>query len=111
MTAFGLLKEFTHSFFTADFNFAEEAEEGIFPPEFLDCWPNVNKGEPGFTFDDENPVRHDMPDGKRRIDRVLVRSSTWNPIEAKLLGNEVFIEDNPELRPSDHYGVAVTLSR
>ena len=36
---FEILKEFQHSFFTADFNFAEDGEDGIFPSEFVDTWP------------------------------------------------------------------------
>jgi len=107
---FEILKEFQHSFFTADFNFAEDGEDGIFPSEFVDTWPNLYPNNPGYTFSEDNPMRKDMPPGKRRIDRILVKSSLWTPKSAKILGDKVFLESMPQLRPSDHYGVAATFT-
>lgn len=46
-----------------------------------------------------------MPPTKRRIDRILLRSKLWEPKEATILGNQIFMESIPTLRPSDHYGV------
>lgn len=66
--------------------------------------------DPGFTYDMDNPIRNDMPKIKRRIDRILVKSKLWEPKEACLLGNQIFIESIPNLRPSDHYGVMSRLS-
>lgn len=39
ITIFNLLKSADHSIFTADFNFDEEGEDGIFPSEYIDIWP------------------------------------------------------------------------
>ena len=66
--------------------------------------------ELGATFDCDNPVRNDVILVKNRIDRILIRSNMWNPTEAKILGNEVIDESNPNLRPSDHYGLSVILN-
>jgi hypothetical protein len=35
---FTLLEQFPHSIFTADFNFAEPEEDGVFPDTFTDTW-------------------------------------------------------------------------
>lgn len=39
ITIFDLLKTKEHAIFTADFNFDEDGEEGIFPSEYIDVWP------------------------------------------------------------------------
>lgn len=66
--------------------------------------------DPGVTYDSDNPVRNDVY-CKRRLDRILLRSTGWIPEEAQILGNNEIDPQKPNLRPSDHYGVSVTINQ
>lgn len=93
-----------------DFNLDDEAEvRPLSADGFVDAWPALRPGEPGFTFDPrENALARIMSSSQRqqRIDRVFMRSPgarlALRGIE--LFGTEPFGDGR---WVSDHWGVCV----
>lgn len=105
-----------HAVLLGDFNFGDGGrEEQDVPPGFIDAWDVLHPGNPGFTWDIErSPMarRGSFPnEPSRRLDRVLVRSSTWRATAMTLLGTEPLPDTNGEVFPSDHFGVRVVLTK
>jgi endonuclease/exonuclease/phosphatase family metal-dependent hydrolase len=98
-----------------DFNFGEgeEPESSGLDPRYEDAWRALRAGQPGHTWDvGRNPMarRNSFPGEKsRRLDRVLVRSSVWRPVGARILGDRPVAPGNTGVFPSDHFGLAVRL--
>lgn len=101
------------AFFAGDFNFGdgEQPETKHLAPEFRDAWREVHPKLPGFTWDIENSrmarAESFPEEPSRRLDRVLYRSTQWQPISAELLGTEPVSPKNKRLYPSDHFGLLV----
>lgn len=95
-----------------DFNFDVGApENAAIAPPWHDLWTSE---EPGYTRDAAlNPiVARRSPQKRVRIDRVVARDlRPWQVSAMRLLGREAFDPARPELRPSDHFGIALALRR
>ncbi len=98
------------AFLMGDFNFdVLSPENGVIEPPWEDLWASA---EPGYTRDAaRNPlVARRSPGRQARIDRVVARDlHPWRPSSMRLLGREVFDPARPDLRPSDHFGIALEL--
>jgi tyrosyl-DNA phosphodiesterase 2 len=75
----------------------------------------LKPNDPGYTYDPvNNPVvnrQHGTSGHSQvRIDRILLRSDAWIPVDTEILGNKVFNEDFPDIRPSDHFGLMTRVS-
>ena len=110
--AFRLLAGAETAILLGDVNFGdgEEPETAAIPPDFIDCWTKLRPGDPGFTWDIEasDMARRGSFVGEqsRRIDRILIRSTAWEPSSVTIVGaapvsNGIF--------PSDHFGVLAVL--
>lgn len=96
-----------------DFNI-RDSENAIIDPDYLDAWPVLRPGEPGYTEDTTiNHMRFDMKDKRRhvRFDRVLTTGDAWMPESIELLGREPISAALPRVFPSDHFGVRCVLRR
>lgn len=96
-----------------DFNMRDHENDGI-AASFVDVWPQLRPGEPGFTEDTSiNAMRFDSTGKERhvRFDRVLVKSGDWTPTRIELLGTEPISPDLPRVFPSDHFGLVCRLER
>eukprot|EP01095_Lingulamoeba_sp_RSL-Kostka_P001750 TRINITY_DN1254_c0_g1_i1.p1 TRINITY_DN1254_c0_g1~~TRINITY_DN1254_c0_g1_i1.p1 ORF type:complete len:325 (+),score=79.61 TRINITY_DN1254_c0_g1_i1:92-1066(+) len=105
---FSLTSDFPYSIFCADFNFSEEGEDGLYPPQYIDSWDYLHKNEPGYTIDTTtNPLIKNKPNCQKRIDRILFKSpnDNWLPKEVKILGTQPISEELEDVFPSDHFGV------
>jgi endonuclease/exonuclease/phosphatase family metal-dependent hydrolase len=69
---------------------------------YIDAWLALSPDNPGTTY-------HGYPN--RRLDRILVRSQDWEPLNIRLFGNEQVIIGGENYYASDHYGVVATLRR
>ena len=111
---FNLLNPADNAILLGDFNFGdgEKPETTKIPATFLDVWLEANKGKPGFTWDIEKSnmaKKGSFPnEGSRRIDRILVKSKSLKPKEAKIIGMEP-LDIKKELFPSDHFGLTGSL--
>jgi endonuclease/exonuclease/phosphatase family metal-dependent hydrolase len=96
-----------------DFNIGREEEfNNVILPEYIDCWPHLNKDEDGFTFD---PNKNNFASSVNsisngiRVDRVLMKSNSWNLSHISLFGSdpfEIVVEDKPiKINLSDHFGI------
>lgn len=109
---FGALGDVDDAIVLGDFNMRDGENDRI-DPSYVDVWPAVRPGEPGFTEDTSiNLMRYDMKDKHRhvRFDRVLVKGEAWRPEDVSLLGTEPVTPDLPRVFPSDHFGVECRLS-
>jgi tyrosyl-DNA phosphodiesterase 2 len=114
---FPLLAPIPHVILMGDFNFCASwpAEQANLDPAYLDLWPALRPGEPGYTEDTAiNLMRlnHRGRHKQVRFDRVLLRSATpgWQPTSIALLGSQPISPDAPELFPSDHFGLLTRFS-
>lgn len=103
--------------FCGDLNFGdgERPDTDHLDPEFVDAWTALRPGEPGHTWDIE---RSDMAragsfpgEPSRRLDRVLVRGSSWRPASIEIIGDEPVVPGQRGLFPSDHFGLVAELER
>ncbi|MBA3686326.1 MAG: endonuclease/exonuclease/phosphatase family protein [Planctomycetes bacterium] len=98
-----------------DFNFgdADPLESAALDPGWTDCWRAAMGEDPGLTWDNERNAlarANAFPEEpSRRLDRVLVRSQRWTPVESRLVGTEAVSALTPGLFPSDHFGVYVRM--
>jgi len=101
-----------HAVLMGDFNFdpADQTEQSRIAQRYTDLWPALRGDEPGYTADSElNAMRflHKQFHKRVRFDRILLRSSpaAWRPVSIDLLGTEPVETDQPEVFPSDHFGL------
>lgn len=114
---FPILDAYPHAVLMGDFNHCGTWDENQnLDPRYLDIWPNLRPGEPGWTEDtDINTMRLlvDPTPTQVRFDRVIVRSTggLWQPIDIERLGTEPIAADLPDVFPSDHFGLRAVLER
>jgi len=99
--------------FVGDMNFhpEDEIETSALDPEYVDVWPALHPGDPGFTADSElNAMRYMLKPklSQKRIDRVFVRGR-WRPTAIELVGTTPIDDDGTFT--SDHFGLAVDLAK
>ena len=122
-----------------DLNFGdgEQPETDAIDKRYSDLWLALRPGEPGFTWNnDDNPIASIgkfKGEPNRRLDRILLRSDTWQAAEIAIVGNRSAGErtltlrdrrmiempenrgsaDEPviEVFPSDHYGLSAKIKR
>lgn len=96
-----------------DMNFepGDALESAALDATFVDAWPALRPGEPGYTVDtDVNTMRlqvRSTPTHKR-IDRVFVRSARWRAQSIELVGTRAFDVDGTFV--SDHFGLETVLT-
>jgi tyrosyl-DNA phosphodiesterase 2 len=95
-----------------DFNMRDHENRRIVAP-YRDVWPLLRPEDPGYTADTStNLMRLDMKNkpSQNRFDRVLVKGG-WSPTHIELVGTEPISGADPNVFPSDHFGVRCTLRR
>ena len=95
-----------------DFNFTptDAAETAALDPRWVDVWPALRGGEPGYTVDtDVNTMRYQVKQKPtyKRIDRVLLRGARWQARSIELVGTVPFDDEGTFV--SDHFGLEATL--
>eukprot|EP01114_Cavostelium_apophysatum_P013748 TRINITY_DN3400_c0_g1_i1.p1 TRINITY_DN3400_c0_g1~~TRINITY_DN3400_c0_g1_i1.p1 ORF type:complete len:372 (+),score=45.41 TRINITY_DN3400_c0_g1_i1:150-1265(+) len=100
-----------------DFNFESEQERPklINSSYYVDTWQFLHPSDPGYTFDTEKNLlakktaSEESSVQQKRLDVMLLHSegNKWSPTHADLIGTEP-ISSNPELFPSDHFGLVAT---
>lgn len=98
-----------------DFNFGDgEAEENRIPSEYVDVWSTLHPNDLGYTWNiekSEMAKKGSFPgESSRRIDRILLRSTAYEPSWIKIVGDKPLVEDQT-LFPSDHFGLVGAVSR
>jgi uncharacterized membrane protein YfcA/endonuclease/exonuclease/phosphatase family metal-dependent hydrolase len=108
-----------------DFNFGQGSpEEATIPESFKDLWlathqrPTSKKTPAlvpaGFTWNiEKNPMARtgSFPgEFSRRLDRILLRSDYWHSRSSRIIGDQPINAKNPQLFPSDHFGLRIVLS-
>lgn len=103
----------SHRLLMGDFNFdpAQEEEQARVDAHYRDLWSALRADEPGYTEDtDINRMRllHKNQPKQVRFDRILLRSLRpgWEPESVEMIGTRPIAEDQPEVFPSDHFGLA-----
>jgi tyrosyl-DNA phosphodiesterase 2 len=96
-----------------DLNFApgDAAETAALDPRFVDVWPALRGDEPGYTVDtDVNTMRYQVKSKPthKRIDRILLRSTRWQPRWIELAGTAPFDDEGTFI--SDHFGLEAILA-
>lgn len=105
------LKKAPQSLLMGDFNFCSTWEENDqLDPSFSDVWQQLRPAEPGYTEDTDINLMTYNDKGKEkrvRFDRILLHSAEkgWQPSNVRLLGTEPITPDQPEVFPSDHFGL------
>lgn len=101
-----------------DMNFAptDALEQSRVGPDWEDLWARLSPADPGFTSDttrNRMTFLHKGREKHARIDRFFLRSParTWAPREIRLLGTEPISPEQPEVFPSDHFGLLARLER
>lgn len=105
---FSLLSQYSSVLFMGDFNFYNEEEEEFLDATYIDIWPVVHPTLFGFTCVSKKR--------EARLDRMLVRSNCFQPLEIELIGkdglpgleltpslHETFLQG--QVRISDHLGL------
>lgn len=110
-----ILDEFDHAVLMGDMNFcASWADENRrIPANYIDIWPRLHPGDPGYTVDTAaNPMVHLFTQAPKKVryDRIFLHSAndTWRPESIKRLGTQP-VGDDLLIYPSDHFGLAATL--
>jgi endonuclease/exonuclease/phosphatase family metal-dependent hydrolase len=91
-----------------DMNFTPDdpIENAALDPAFVDIWPALRPGEPGYTVDtDLNTMRIQVKSTpvQKRIDRVFSRSARWRARSIELIGTRPIDVDGTFT--SDHFGL------
>jgi endonuclease/exonuclease/phosphatase family metal-dependent hydrolase len=113
---FPLLKEADDAVLLGDYNFSEgwQPETGVLPKDFVDVWKTVKPDDVGYTWNIEvSPMAKagSFPNEKSgRIDRILIRSDRWKPVDAKVLGDKA-VDERGQVFPSDHFGLMGAVGR
>ena len=96
-----------------DFNFdpVQLPEQARVDRYFRDLWAELRPDEPGFTEDTAINGMLLSSKGREkqvRFDRILLRSPVpgWIPASVQLIGTRPVTPRQPELFPSDHFGLA-----
>jgi tyrosyl-DNA phosphodiesterase 2 len=96
-----------------DFNFdpIQMSEQVRVDRYFRDLWAELRPDEPGFTEDtaiNGMLLSHKGREKQVRFDRILVRSPVpgWIPEFVQLIGTRPITPRQPDLFPSDHFGLA-----
>ena len=111
--AFPVLKAIAPSaVLCGDFNFgAGWRESEALDRGFVDVWPALRgASDDGFTIDaGVNRMLHTFSgtDDPVRFDRVMLRSKMVKARSIALLGTEAIAESEPDVFPSDHFGLVV----
>lgn len=112
---FPQLEDAEHAILLGDFNFDPSwtEENNRLDPDYEDVWTRLRGNEPGYTEDtDINLMRLEQKDDdvrKVRFDRILLRSSTWQPTCIQMLGTEPISPQQKNVFPSDHFGLAAEI--
>ena len=100
-----------------DFNFdpVQIPEQARVDPYFRDLWAELRPDEPGFTEDTASNrmlLLHKGREKQVRFDRILLRSPRpgWIPESVRLIGTRPITPHQPEVFPSDHFGLAGSLA-
>lgn len=110
---FPTLSKPTHAILMGDMNFCSSwREENVTLDRnsYQDVWAVLRSNEPGYTEDtDINLMRFEVSQKpkKVRFDRILVRSSIpgWKSKSIELLGTIAISPEQPNVFPSDHFGL------
>lgn len=111
-----LAEETAPTLLAGDLNFGEgeQPDTAHLDPDFVDLWTQLRPGDPGFTWNIErSPMAAAgsfVGEPSRRLDRVLVRATSWIGESIEILGDRS-IEGEPALFPSDHFGLLAVLRR
>ncbi len=110
-----MLKDDPHTLVLGDFNFGDgEPEEAVVAGDFKDLWPFLRPGHPGLTWDMDRSWmarRYAFAGEKsRRLDRILVRSTDWKPLDVRIIGDRPVPQGRGHFFGSDHFGVLGTLA-
>lgn len=99
-----------------DFNFdpRDTAEQSLIEPRYLDLWPELHGEEPGYTVDsllNQMRLQNKGQHKRARFDRILLRSrgGRWAPESIRIIGTAPVYPDQPDLFPSDHFGLAAAI--
>jgi poly(A) polymerase len=112
----GLLGDKDDAVLLGDFNFGdgEQPETRTLPKSYVDPWPLLKKGQPGYTWNIEKSDmarRGSFPGEKsRRLDRILMRSKFWKPKSVSIIGDTPVKKGDKSLFPSDHFGLMATFA-
>ncbi len=71
---------------------------------FIDTWPILHPGDPGFTSGLGDDLNEPADDLENRIDMVMFRGDGIKPIKSNLVGNDPRNRTPDGLWPSDHLG-------
>ncbi|PRP77790.1 Endonuclease/Exonuclease/phosphatase family protein [Planoprotostelium fungivorum] len=100
------------SILCGDCNFGDGPENEEIPHAYVDAWRVLHKTDDpdpklalGHTFDHEKNPLIPFPI-TRRLDRVFLRSSEWEVVGMKMLGEESFKVEEKKTWPSDHWGLS-----
>ena len=115
--AFKALVPDEHALLIGDFNFANDAqpETGALRSEYVDPWLLLHRNDPGHTYSvTENTLARanafaDEP--SRRLDRILIRSSSWAPVTIRKLRVQTSAKGDIAAELSDHDAVLLELIR
>lgn len=108
-----VLERYPDVVLVGDMNFQPDdpVENAVLDPSFVDTWPVLRPGEPGYTVDtDVNTMRlqvRSTPTHKR-IDRVFLRSQRWQARSIELTGTRPVAPDGTFI--SDHFGLETVLT-
>lgn len=115
-TIFKTLRDVANVVIMGDFNFCAswEEENDRIDPAYHDLWELLRGDEPGYTEDTAiNRMRY-LIKGKHkqvRFDRILLKSVAWQAASIDLLGTEPISPDEPDVFPSDHFGLVCRISK
>jgi tyrosyl-DNA phosphodiesterase 2 len=108
-----LAKRYPDAVLVGDMNFRPDdpLENAALDPSFVDTWPALRPGEPGYTVDtDVNTMRLQVRSTptRKRIDRVFLRSVHWQARSIELIGTQPVDADGTFI--SDHFGLEAVLT-
>jgi endonuclease/exonuclease/phosphatase family metal-dependent hydrolase len=113
---FALLGDAPYALLLGDFNFGdgEQPETRALEPTYVDVWLAMHSKDSGFTWNiEKNPMAKagSFPnEPSRRLDRILLRSSRWEPKGVQIVGTAPIAPDKPDLFPSDHFGLVAVFT-
>jgi endonuclease/exonuclease/phosphatase family metal-dependent hydrolase len=110
------LADAAHCVLMGDFNFdpRQAEEQARITGRYRDLWTELRGDEPGYTEDtDLNRMRliHKQREKRARVDRILLRSTRpgWDPVSIRRIGTRPVSPDEPDVFPSDHFGLVAEL--
>lgn len=111
---FSVVEKADNAVVLGDFNFGDgEAEESHIPASYVDLWTELHSNKPGYTWNIEvsEMARAGSFPGEpsRRIDRILLRSKSYQPGWIKIVGDKPLVAGG-NVFPSDHFGLVGAIS-